>query len=204
MLNKLRNNYNTNYLLERNEYYFQRLFPNSPSFFTRIFRSGANSLEVQLPISFQNVKFGSSPRDVSVKLGNPRYTIKNSGISSQVYFYKEKIDSHFVIAQLHFMEDELFYAGYVFPYENMAEKQSIKNILFEKYAGSSSADFEKYNSLIDPWLNRIYVFDNVSLNILYIWGNEKVKHAIYSSDRSRHFVEAVEEQKFNEVLMSKL
>ena len=190
--------------LSRRQYYGRMIFPKSNSLFSEILQSKKNALPTNLPIVFRGLCFGDSPEIISGKLGKPRFVMENQGISSLVFFYKEKINHHSVITQVRFLDEEFFCASYAFRYENNEERITIKKMLFEKYANLNGTTFEKNNSLADNLGNGIFIFDSVFLNILYLWGNEKVEQAVSGSVHSPHFLEGVKKKKVEEELFSKL
>ena len=192
------------YSVSRNEYYERFAFPNNPSFFTQIFQSKNTVLPSNIPIAFRELHFGDKPEIVSSKFGMPRYILENRGISSQIFFYKEKINQHLVITQLHFLHEEFFCASYTFRDDNNAERVVIKKMIFEKYANMNGTTFETCNSLFDNSGNHICIFDNVFLHILYLWGDEKVKRAVSGSIRSSNFSEATKKEKLKGGLFDKL
>ena len=195
---------NDYYSINRKDYYERLVLPKDISFFSRIFQSKNTALPSSLPVAFRELKFGDSPKIVSRKLKLPRYIIENYGIASQIYFYKETINHHRAIIQLHFLHEEFFCACYTFRHESNGEQIRIKKMLFEKYARLNGNTFEKCNALIDSLGNIIFIYDNITLNIFYLWGNEKIEKVISDSISSRHLLEAIRKIKSEKELFSKL
>ena len=192
------------YSINRKEYYERLVLPKDISFFNQIFLSETTALPTNFPIAFRELKFGDNPKTVSRKLKLPRYIIENHDISSQIYFYKETINHHKVIMQLHFHDEEFFCACYTFRHESNGEQMRIKKMLFEKYTNLNGSTFEKCNTLIDTHGNVIFIYDNITLNIFYLWGNEKIKNAVSDSISTRHLLEATKKIKSEKELFSKL
>ena len=199
---------------DRKEYYERMIFPKSISLFTKAWQSKKSTLLIDSPIIFRGLKFGDNPEIISKKLGDPRFVIESHGISSLVFFYKEKINRHRVITQIHFIRDEFFCACYTFRYENHAQRLLVKKTLFEKYANMDSEDIflnarpgnaiGKYDSLVDETGNIIHMVDNVNFHIIYLWGDEKVRNEVAGVIRSGHFHEATKKQVSMKDLFSKL
>ena len=196
--------YGDYYSASRKEYYDRLVFPQNPSFFNQVFQSVNTALLIGHPVVFRNLSFGDDPKIISRKFGLPREIIDNHGISSEVLFYKEKINKRNAIIQLHFLQGEFFCAGYTFRDNNSAERMRIKNTLFEKHSNHNGVSFEKHNALIDGFGNTIFVFDSVFLQVLYVWGEEKVKRAVEAFIRSEYFIEATRKEKSEKTLFNKL
>ena len=156
MKSKYKYSDNTYDSLDRRQYYERMIFPKSDSLFNEILQSKKNALPANILIAFKKLHFGDSPEIVSRKLGKPRFVMESQGISSLVFFYKEKINAHRVIIQVHFLDEEFFCASYTFRYENNAHRLSIIKMLFEKYC--NGAAFEKHTSVADTLGNSIFLF----------------------------------------------
>ena len=103
MKNKYKYTDSIYYSLDRDEYYERLMFPSSPSFLNQVFQSKNSALLSNLPVVFRELQFGDNPKIASDKFGTPSYVIENQGASSQILFYKEKINNQNVITQLHFL-----------------------------------------------------------------------------------------------------
>ena len=190
--------------LDREEYYGRLVFPQHPSFFNQVFQSLNTSLTVGRAVTFRQLSFGDRPAVAVRELGVPRHVIENQGMSSEILFYKEKINDLRVITQLHFYRDELFCASYTFRHENNESRLAIKRMLFEKYAGPDGVALEGHLSLTDGFGNSINIVDSVFLHILYLWGDEKIQRAVSGYARSIHFAESLKKKKFRDELFGKL
>ena len=174
----------SSYSLSRKDYYERLVTPKNVSFFNDLRKDQKGMLRIDIPVIFRDLHFGASPRQASPLLGEPRYVVESSGISSRIFFYKESISNHRIITQLHFLNEEFFYACYSFRHTTPAETASIRKLLFEKYSKMNGDTAEKYDHMIDSDNNVIRVYDNVNFNIVYLWGNNKVADAVASHIRS--------------------
>jgi hypothetical protein len=203
-MTKYKEKHNGYYSLGKNEYYDRLIVPKDVSFFKTIMEADKKVLKVDMPAIFRGIKFGSSPEEAMKIFGEPRYVSENSGISSLVAFYKEEMSNHRVITQLHFMDNEFFYACYTFRNETEVERKAVKKILFEKYSKLNGDTAERYDHLIDTAGNIITVHDSVNFNIVYLWGNEKVKKAVSEHLHALHSHKEREKLKEKADLRSKL
>jgi hypothetical protein len=162
----------------RRDYYENFIFPKSISFFSAIEKIRDAELLTDSPVLFRNLQFGDNQAIVLKKLGEPRYVIKNEGLSSLILFYKENIFGGPVITQLHFMDDEFFSACSTFRFHNKSQIHLIKNTLFEKYGNSLPLSAVNYNRIVGVENSSINIIDNVNFNVFYVWGHEKVKRAV--------------------------
>lgn len=188
----------------RTEYYQRMIFPERISLFSDMWNTTKALIPDNIPIIFREVKFGSDPETVAKILGKPRFVIENHGLSSLIYFYKERVNNHRMLMQIHFWGKEFFYAGYTFRDENDYERKKIKNVLFDKYSVIGSGQLERQEHLEDASGNIITVLDNVNFNILYLWGNDKIRNAVSQNTYSLHFGKEMKKSKEFEELRSKL
>lgn len=173
--------------LGRNEYYERVIFPERISLFSDIWKSEKKMIPKDLSVAFRGLSFGSGPDAVAGVLGQPRFAIENHGMSSLIYFYKERINNHRIITQIHFWGKEFFYAGYTFRDETDSERKLIKKILFEKYAVINNDLAHVQDHLEDRDGNIISVHDSVNFNIVYLWGDNKIKNAVSENTFSLRF-----------------
>jgi hypothetical protein len=159
----------------RKEYYERFIFPKTPSFFLKIAECRNSQLLTDSSISFRGLEFGCPSKKVLEKFGEPRYILKDHGISSLIFFYKELIFNNPILTQLHFIEDQFFSATYTFRHHKRNQILFIKQMLFDKHESDLPPAAVNYNRIIGKGKNSINVIDNVNLNILYLWGNEKIK-----------------------------
>lgn len=164
--------------VDRREYYQRVIFPERISFFGDIWSSDKKLIINELPIIFRGMAFGIDPDGVVAVLGKPRFVIENYGLSSLIYFYKEKINNHRIVTQVHFRGNEFFYACYTFRDELDAERKIIKSVLLDKYGLAGSNLPEGQCHLVDQSGNCIGIHDSVNFNILYLWGADKIKDAV--------------------------
>lgn len=203
-MSKYKEKHNGYYSLGKNEYYERMVVPKDVSFFKTISEAEKKVLKVDLPVVFREIQFGSNPEVISKTFGEPRYVLENFGISNFILFYKEEISNHKIVTQLHFHKNEFFYACYTFRNESEVERRVIKKMLFEKYSKLNGDTAERYDHLVDPNGNRISVHDSVNFNIVYLWGQEKVKHIVLEHLHSMHSHREKEKMKEKEDLRNKL
>ncbi|TAL58235.1 MAG: hypothetical protein EPN85_12010 [Bacteroidetes bacterium] len=190
--------------VNRREYYQKSIFPESPSLFSDMWNSEKNKIPDDLSIVFRDLIFGSIPETVADILGKPRFVIENHGLSSLIFFYKERVNNHQVLVQVHFLGKEFFYAGYTFRDESNAERKAIKKVLFEKYSVINSALLERQDHLEDRDKNIISIRDSVNFNIIYLWGDDKIKNAVSQNAYSLRFDKEREKRRKYDDLRSKL
>lgn len=192
------------YSVDRKEYYERLIVPKNVSFFNEMMNAQKRVLPVDIPVVFRELNFGSNPKTVMAKFGEPRYIVEANGISSQIFFYKEVISNHKIITQLHFLSNEFFYACYTFRQRNSLEIMPIRKMLFEKYSRMNGDTAEKYDQMKDRDNNMISVHDNVNFNIVYLWGHEKVMHKVRENILSMKERESTMIRKKHEDLLNKL
>lgn len=190
--------------VDRNEYYQRMIFPERISLFSDIWRSEKIRVPDERSVSFRGLPFGCDPDAVSKALGAPRFAIENHGLSSLIFFYKERVNNHRMLTQIHFWGKEFFYAGYTFRDESDPERGIIKKVLFDKYAVVHSAQSGKQDHIEDQHGNIISVHDSVNFNIIYLWGNDKIKNAVSQNSYSLRFSKEKQKSKEHEELRSKL
>lgn len=190
--------------VDRIEYYQRFVFPERMSLFSDIWKSSKSLMPENTEVVFRTIKFGSEPEAVAAILGKPRFVIENHGLSSLIYFYKEQVNNHRMITQIHFWGKEFFYAGYTFRDESDTERKKIKDVLFDKYAVPGSSHLERQEHLEDKQGNIISLQDSVNFNIIYLWGHEKIKNAFSQNTYSLRFGKETEKKREFEELRSKL
>lgn len=190
--------------VDRREYYQRVIFPERMSIFGDIWKSDKRLIINKASVNFRGLAFGSDPDAVVVILGKPRFVIENYGLSSLIYFYKERVNNHRIVAQVHFWGNEFFYACYTFRDESDAERKIIKGLLFDKYGMTGSGFSEQQGHLEDKDRNCVSIHDSVNFNIMYLWGADKIKDAVSQNSYSLHFGKDRAKKNEQDELRSKL
>ena len=172
--------------------------------FNDLFKAEKVAIVGEQSVLFRGLNFGDSPAIVVANLGEPRFGIENHGISSSVYFYKEKIGNHRVVIQIHFLGSEFFYACCEFRDESQADRKFVRRMLFEKYAPLHLEMSDTKDHLVDRGNSIVSIYDNVNFRILYLWGDDKIRNAVSENIFPLSFSKEEERQRWKEDLRRKL
>lgn len=128
-------------------------------------------------ITYRNCAFGSSQKEALSLFPNPNIIYQNRKLKEhQLLLYIQETENSKVKSEMHFLNDELFFAKNVIERPTPANIKASKLALKEKYnlnaSDSMSQQFE------DPKGNKIIVKNNVRFEVCYVSGNEKYQEYI--------------------------
>lgn len=166
----------------RDEYYEQFTFPKTIMQLQQWQRDIGDEpvFKTNGPVRFRNIDFGSSKKIVYQKNGKPRFLRLNGMLGEkkhEIAFYKELLNDHKLISQLHFFDDLFFYGCHTFRYLPREKFSMVKKMLAEKYCLETDG-IGNANVFVDEFNNQIRLVDNVFLNLVYLSGDEKFKTLI--------------------------
>ena len=123
-------------------------------------------------IMYSELKWGSSSKEVTSRLGNPRYKVDalNDLQQHQVLFFKREILGHRAIVQCHFLYNQLYFVHIDFVSALSNELGCINELILKKYA-LLPVDRRVGNFCItDGNQNKLQINNDVTLSLTYISG----------------------------------
>jgi len=161
----------------RASYYERLIFPASFQNFIEVIRNNHESVfKSEPPIRFKTLEFGDTEKEVSRKLGTPRFICKDNGFSSAVYYYREEFMNHSLLFQLHFFDDKFVLATHSIIDSDLKWRGFIKKGVIEKYGGNDPVHLIEKSDITsivfsDETGNKIFILESINLNIVYFSGD---------------------------------
>ena len=130
----------------------------------------------------ENIKFKgsiefSTPESQVIKtLGNPIVYFENPELQNHsILFYKCFIGNFKTNLELHFYDEKFFMGVYSFNrIKGNADKNKIKNILYEKYKVTGEAGKDDDLVIVDKNSNTVMISDHINYSYIYISGNDEI------------------------------
>jgi hypothetical protein len=141
-------------------------------------------------ITFNNLAWGSSEKEIVRKLGDPRYKFQkvNDLDKHVILFFKIQICGHYAILQCHLFENELYFLHMHVARSLQRDVRFIEEMIHKKY---SSEEFNpKANTCFEDYFqNKLVIEENVYLNIYYMSGKpaflQKLQRELFLNRNSR-------------------
>lgn len=169
---------------DKDEYYDQCVFPQSLDQLVSLLENPTEkNLKSSRPISFKNILFGTSMKEITETFGKPRYAMENRYelAGYHILFYKEVIGEFEAITQFHFLDEQFFQGSYIFRDISNEEVDVINDTLQHKYFSEENRPVYNRSKLlcfVDEHDNRIELRNGIFLIITYLAGDKKVAEAI--------------------------
>jgi hypothetical protein len=143
------------------------------------FSSIVNKMESVLskvPISFNAVVFGTSPKGIKNQMGIPDFIIKDNSVTPLVYMYKNEVLNNRIISQFHFIEDKYIYSARTFVGYGEGWKSTIILAFYKKYLCDSLLHppqnmqvlSNKSVCIVDKTGNKLILVNDVFLHVIYV------------------------------------
>lgn len=168
------------HLQKRKDYYFSRYYyrqlvdkyTSSISIYIKIankINENENEIFTKTPIlNNTSITFNTTISKTKKKYGEPIYLIENESIKEvTVLFYRIKFANQKVKCEFHFYKNKLFFVKYIFSYLTDKTKESVLNILENKYLNGSKLNYNK-DIIRDESNNKIFINEDSHFNIDYL------------------------------------
>ncbi len=183
--------YSKNY--QGKEDYYQNLIrEDSTSRFLEVYARQTEAFtNPGLCIRFRNLPFGISAGEVVNLMGKPRYEYDNDRriTSHKIFFYRTGLSHFRAVSQLHFINDQFFYAKYSFRNYDTENLENVLSALKDKYFYTKQFT-DKISQVKDEDKNTVMVEKSIHLGIAYLSGNPYFYQFINGLERSKRENEA--------------
>lgn len=198
------------YFDDKQDYYERRIVPQSFSVFKEIYTNESHVFFTESAIKLNNLEFGASIKAAISVFGKPRYTIEDNNFSQTVYFYKEKINHHEVLIQLHFFQEKFICATQTINDSDAGWKALAHKTIIEKYTVNNTNDSHNTSesshrqiTICDNDENKIVIVNDFTLNVLYITGNKELLILAENFELQKKQKIVDDEKKLKEILLNK-
>ncbi|MBI5217344.1 MAG: hypothetical protein HY958_00240 [Bacteroidia bacterium] len=133
-----------------------------------------NDINTERDIRFNHLPFGSSTKDLTKKIGKPRFKFKHPHIENIVsYFYRRKFGPLKATTLFCFYNDNLIFGSFIFDNINTSKINELETIIIEKYLGNTD-NTANISKILDSHLNKIEIVRSVDFRINFYCGNKSI------------------------------